>query len=385
MKIAKYKDRGFTLIELLVVIAIIGILAGLLLPVLARAKAKANRIKCVNNLGQIGKAFIGFALSNEGRLPWQLTPRQKQSHFADHYAEELGAMFTVPAIKNELQSAKLLHSPCDAERLASNQAVQASWKSYDIKNGKKIPEKAISYVLVEGADVARPSTILSATRNLSACDLVRSKWSGADETPISEHAMTGLNRSQGQLVMADGSAKLSSDADLGDSGILVKAHVVSSGGTYKGPASTELIHGSSAGNKGPRYQAIVTGYIGNGGMIWPQARADAVKKGGHLMTITSPAEQMILEKELAKYMGQNRTFWIGGHDTDGDRKWEWVTGEKWKYSHWQKPNHLWSDERYLDAYATKSSFAEWESSPINHGWSYGYILEIDTPCTTAGP
>ena len=59
---------GFTLIELLVVIAIIGILASLLMSVLAAAKAKAKRIQCINNVRQMGLAWQTYAYDNADRL-----------------------------------------------------------------------------------------------------------------------------------------------------------------------------------------------------------------------------------------------------------------------------------------------------------------------------
>ena len=69
LNISPLPVRGFTLIELLVVIAIIAILAGLMLPVLAKAKQKGQSSICLNDLKQVGLAMQMFADENDDMIP----------------------------------------------------------------------------------------------------------------------------------------------------------------------------------------------------------------------------------------------------------------------------------------------------------------------------
>src|SRR5687768_7582301 len=79
--VSNCKRAAFTLVELLVVIGIIAVLIGILLPVLSRARAAANRAVCLSNIRQLGVGILMYCNDNKGWFPtcavWELGSNYK--------------------------------------------------------------------------------------------------------------------------------------------------------------------------------------------------------------------------------------------------------------------------------------------------------------------
>jgi prepilin-type N-terminal cleavage/methylation domain-containing protein/prepilin-type processing-associated H-X9-DG protein len=127
MNNTRKEDLAFTLIELIVVIAVVAILAASLLPAVAGARPRAQRLICSNNLKQVGLAFRTWAINHDGKMPMQvaysmggdsddvgfrvLAATQKTSATAG--SRGVSMMFL--RMTNELRTPKILYCPAESE------------------------------------------------------------------------------------------------------------------------------------------------------------------------------------------------------------------------------------------------------------------------------
>src|ERR1035437_2089945 len=170
MKSILKQKKAFTLIELLVVIAIIAILAAMLLPALAAAKRKAQKINCTNNLKQIGLAFRIWEGDNGDKYPMALTSNQGGAMEFVGSALNGGVpaqTYNVPYIfgvmSNELSTPKVCYSPSDSPR-------QVGGNFNNVGNGGFTTNNLSYFVCGDAAD-SYPQMIIAGDRNIGTSAL----------------------------------------------------------------------------------------------------------------------------------------------------------------------------------------------------------------------
>ncbi|MGA2853716.1 MAG: prepilin-type N-terminal cleavage/methylation domain-containing protein [Verrucomicrobiota bacterium] len=192
----RFSKNGFTLVALLVIIAVIAILAAMMLPALARAKGKAQRINCVNNLKQIGLAYRIWEGDNGGKYPMDV-PVAKGGTKEFITGADTFRHFQV--ISNELSTPRILVCPADTRTAAANFV--------------RLKNQNVSYFVGLDANDAYPRRFLSGDRNITGPAAPESGiLKLVPGGPVSWTAEIHVN--QGNLGLTDGSVWQYSNSQL---------------------------------------------------------------------------------------------------------------------------------------------------------------------------
>lgn len=272
---ARWQGAGFTLTEILVVIAVIGVLAGVLLPVLNKSRKSTNRTRDVGNMKELTRAFASFSQNNENRYPWTMSARKGAGLLqffspggggANKYdwdsMLDLTRLYQLQDVVDLLKSCDKLVSPTDPASFKENEdessAARRHWgwegpMNVNTPEGKanhgfmykEVSEKAQSYAVCFGSDFGKGEKgIMLLTRNIAGPgdkgyaytypggplayggrDAVRAsmvdlrqpasqQWLDPAKAAKPRDVMAGLSADEGQIAFCDGSAKRANNLHL---------------------------------------------------------------------------------------------------------------------------------------------------------------------------
>jgi prepilin-type processing-associated H-X9-DG protein len=190
-KLSRKSQAGLSLLELIVLVAVMGLLAMVILPLVARARFPAHKIKCVNNLKNVGLAFRIFATDNNDLFP----PALMVSNGVD--VTKIEAITVFRALSNELSTPIILYCEKDTKRKKAN----GNFDTMTVKN--------ISYFASLSANETNPLSILAGDRNL----MTNGKPVGSGVSAMLTNAAGAwswsreIHEEQGNIAMADGSVQ----------------------------------------------------------------------------------------------------------------------------------------------------------------------------------